>query len=246
MSSRRRLWLWSGLALAALLVLLAVVVALEPLEGRQAELEAADGPWPYVTVFLLVFGDGVIAVLPGETTLNAASTLAAQGVLDLGWVMVAGAAGAVLGDSALYWLAHWARPLVQTQLDAALAHEKVATAMDVIGSTSAALLVFGRYVPGMRFVVNASLGLAGHPYRDFVRWSAVGGTLWSIYNCTVAYAVGTAMVDSPLASVVVSAAASSVAVAIVFFVLVRRVRRRRSAEEVPEPEPEQAVGPQGQ
>jgi membrane-associated protein len=227
-TSHRRGWLWALVALAALVMVLVAMVTLAPFDV-QIELEKAEGPWPYVAVFALVFGDGVIAVLPGETTLNTASTLAAQGVLEIGWVMVAGAAGAVLGDSALYWLAHLARSRVQTKLDALLAHEKVASAMDLIGSTAGALLVFGRYVPGMRFVVNASLGLAGHPYRDFVRWSAVGGTLWSIYICTVAYMVGTALVDSPVASIVVSAVASSVAVAVGFVILARRIRRRRSA-----------------
>ena len=225
----RRAWLWAGIALALLVALLAVVVALAPFDW-QPDPEGADGPWPYVAVFALVFGDAVIAVLPGETTLNTASTLAAQGYLDLGWVMVAGAFGAVLGDSALYWIARLFRSRVQGQLDAALANDKVAKAMEVIGSTAGALLVFGRYVPGMRFVVNASLGLAAHPYRDFVRWSAVGGVLWSIYICTVAYVVGTALVDSPVAAIVVSALASSVFVVIVFIILARRLRQRRASE----------------
>ena len=104
----RRSWLWAVLAFVLLVGLLAVVVALAPFDW-QPDPEGADGPWPYVAVFALVFGDAVIAVLPGETTLNTASTLAAQGYLDLGWVMVAGAAGAVLGDSALYWIARQPR-----------------------------------------------------------------------------------------------------------------------------------------
>ncbi len=139
--------------------------------------------------------------------------------------MVAGAAGAVLGDSALYWIARRNRGRMERQLTAAMANEKVATAMEVIGSSAASLLVFGRYVPGLRFVVNATLGLAGHPYGEFLRWSAVGGVAWSIYICGVAYAVGTALVDNPLAAVIIAGLASSVAVAIVFVVVARRVRR---------------------
>jgi membrane-associated protein len=216
--------MWAALALVVLVLLLVVLVAVAPFEGRPAPQEA-EGPWAYLTVFALVFGDAVIPILPGETTLNAASTLAAQGFLELGWVMVAGAAGAVLGDSALYWIARRNRGRMERQLTAAMANEKVATAMEVIGSSAASLLVFGRYVPGLRFVVNATLGLAGHPYGEFLRWSAVGGVAWSIYICGVAYAVGTALVDNPLAAVIVAGLASSVAVAIVFVVVARRVRR---------------------
>jgi membrane protein DedA with SNARE-associated domain len=227
---RRRAWLWTILALVVLAGILLVIVVQRPFDWEPdptpSELE---GPWPYITVFLLVFGDAVIAVLPGETTLNTAATMAAQGRLDLGWVMVAGALGAVLGDSALYWIAHFFRSRVQHQLDAALSNDKVARAMDLIGSTAGALLVLGRYVPGMRFVVNASLGLAGHPYPDFLRWSAVGGVLWSIYICTVAYAVGTVLADTPVAAIAVSAVASSLAVAVLFLILYRRVRQQRSS-----------------
>ena len=214
--------MWAWIALCAVMALIAYSVARD-----QPPVDAAEDSWAYVAVFALVFGDAVIAVLPGETTLNTAATLAAQGVLELRWVVVAGALGAVLGDSALYWIARFFRPRVQARLDVALENPKVATARDIIGSTATELLVFGRYVPGMRFVVNASLGLQQHPYRDFVRWSALGGTLWSIYICSVAYLVGTVLVDAPLASIIVSALASTLVVAAVFVILARRYRRER-------------------
>ena len=229
--SRASGWLWASLLTLACLLVLAGLVWLAPFPGHPAPEDGA-GPWPYVAVFGLIFGDAVIPILPGETTLNTASTLAAQGVLDLGWVMVAGAAGAVLGDSALYWIARRAQHRVQAQVDAAMANEKVATAMAVVGSSAGALLVFGRYVPGLRFVVNASLGLARHPYGEFLRWSAVGGITWSIYICGVAFAVGTVLVDAPVAAIAVSALASSVAVAVVFVIVAPRARRlRREAAE---------------
>ena len=48
-----------------------------------------------------MFLDAVCPIFPGETTLNAASTLAANGKLHLWLVIVAAAVGAILGDSAL-------------------------------------------------------------------------------------------------------------------------------------------------
>jgi membrane protein DedA with SNARE-associated domain len=220
------------LCVAACIGLLVLIVAARPLDGSPLSGQGTEsGTVPYLAVFLLVLGDAVIAILPGETTLNVAATMAASGVLELRFVIVAGAAGAVIGDSTLYAIARRMRPRVQRQLDTAMANSKIATAMSVIGSSAPALLVFGRYLPGMRFVVNASLGLAGHPYREFLAWSIVGGVTWSIYCSTVAYLVGTALVGHPLASVVLSALASSLAVAIVILVLVRRLRRTS-----PEPE----------
>ncbi len=231
MVTRRRALRWALVALLGIVAVLGVLTLLGPFD-TDVQLEEATGPWPYVAVFALVFGDAIIPILPGETTLNTAATLAAQGKLELGWVMVAGAFGAVLGDSALYWLAHFARRHVQAQLDPLLANDKVKRAMELLGSNAGTLLVFGRYVPGMRFVVSASLGLADHPYRDFVRWSALGGVLWSIYICAVAYLVGTALVDSPVAAIAVSAVASSIIVAVGFLILARRIRAQRAAPAV--------------
>jgi membrane-associated protein len=217
------------LAVFALAGVLVIVVVLQVLSGGDgfSTIDQASGYWAYLAVFLLVFGDALCALFPGETTLNAASTLAAEGVLNLGLVMLAGAAGAVGGDSALYWIARRNRERFQPRMDAAMRHEKVAAAMGFIGSSAAMLLVFGRYLPGLRFVVNATLGLAAHPYRHFLLWSAIGGTLWSVYTCGLAYLVGTALAGFPLASVIISGVITTVAIGVVFVV----TRRRRSAAE---------------
>ncbi|TCN31700.1 membrane protein DedA with SNARE-associated domain [Kribbella orskensis] len=208
-------------------VVLIIVVALQILSGGDgfSTIDESSGNWAYLAVFLLVFGDALCAVFPGETTLNAASTLASQGVLNLALIMVAGAAGAVGGDSALYWIARRNRDRFKPRLDAAMRHQKVAAGMNFIGSSAALLLIFGRYLPGLRFVVNATLGLAAYPYRHFLLWSAIGGTIWSVFTCGLAYLVGTALAGFPLASVIISGAITTVAIGVVILV----ARRRRTA-----------------
>ena len=213
-----------SLVLAALLI---VIVVLQILSGGDgfSTIDENSGNWAYLAVFLLVFGDALCAVFPGETTLNAASTLAAQGMLNLVLIMVAGAAGAVAGDSALYWIARRNRARFQPRLDALMRHQKVAAGMNFIGTSAAPLLIFGRYLPGLRFVVNATLGLAAYPYRHFLLWSAIGGTIWSVYTCGLAYLVGTALAGFPLASVIISGALTTIGIGVVFLV----ARRRRTA-----------------
>ena len=226
--SPRRPWLWILLAVG-LLVLGAV---LRDLVVRLSQLEPSGGlaaGWAYVVSALLVFADGVCALFPAETTLITASALAVEGLLDLRLVILAGAVGAVGGDSALYWLARSSRRRFQTQLDAAMRNERVAEAMDLIGSSAPVLLVVGRYVPGLRFVVNASLGLAAYPYRSFLLWSSIGGTLWSVVTCLTAYVLGTALGDNPIAAVVLASLVSTFAVAIIF-VLIRQHRARALPE----------------
>ena len=219
-----REWAWTLLSLVACFAALAVVASVMPEPEPVDESVSPGGPGAYLLVFLLMVGDAVVPILPGETTLNVASTMAANGALDLRWVMMVSAAGTVLGDSALYAISRRYRDRVQRRLDAALANEKVVKAMGIIGTGAPTLLVLGRYVPAGRFVVNATLGLRSHPYALFLRWSAVGGVAWSTYCCVVAYLVGTALGGFPLASVLLAGLASSLAIAIVFVFVLRRWR----------------------
>ena len=221
--SPRRPWLWIVLAVG--LLVLGAVVSEVVLALGEVDLQGIAPEWAYVISAVLVFADGVCALFPAETTLIAASALAVEGVLDLRLVMLAGAVGAVAGDSALYWLARLSRNRFQSQLDAALRNDKTAEAMDIIGSSAPVLLVVGRYVPGLRFVVNASCGLAPLPYRRFLPWSVLGGTLWSVVTCLTAYSLGTALEDNPLAALVLASLVSTFAVAVVF-ILIRRHRAR--------------------
>jgi hypothetical protein len=82
-----------------LVALAAFAVVLNWLGGRDGLdlVDASTGAWAYVTTFLLVAADAVCPVFPGEMTLNAASTLAAQGHLTLVGVVVAGVLGAIVG-----------------------------------------------------------------------------------------------------------------------------------------------------
>lgn len=76
--------------------------------------EATPVTLSYLSIFLMIAGDAVVPILPGETTLNAASTAAAaSGDLELPLIIVAGALGAIVGDSALFFIARRNRRRVQ-------------------------------------------------------------------------------------------------------------------------------------
>jgi membrane protein DedA with SNARE-associated domain len=206
---------------------LAVAVVLNRVGGDNA-LSLVDPENPgrsYVAVFVLIALDAVIPVFPGETTLNAASAAAAQGTLDLWPVIVAGALGAIVGDSTLFWIARRSTRRIEPQMEKAKRNRTVATALEILHGSTPLLLVAGRFVPGMRFVINAMMGASDVPYRRFLCWSALGAVLWSAYTCLLAYAIGTALADFPLASVVISGLITTIAI-IAIFLVVRRKRRR--------------------
>jgi membrane-associated protein len=182
----------------------------------------------YIGVFLLIALDAVIPIFPGETTLNAAATAASQGTLDLVPVIVAGALGAIVGDSALYWIARRYTTRIEPQLQKAQQNPKIAEALTILHGNAALMIVGGRFVPGMRFLVNATMGISKFPYRRFLLWSVIGGILWSVYTCLLAYAVGTAFAGFPLASVIISGVITTIVIAAIFIVVRRQRRVARS------------------
>jgi membrane protein DedA with SNARE-associated domain len=201
-SRRRRV-----IAIVALCGFVALLIWLNFVERESIVglIDAESDTWQYLAVFFLIVGDAIIPIFPGETTLNAASTLAAQGDLELGLVMLAGALGAIVGDSCLYWIARSNAGLVAPRLEAARGNPKVAVGLNALkGKGAPVLLVAGRYVMGLRFVVNATMGLEAYPYRKFLLWSSVGGISWSIYTCTMSYWVASALAGFPIGSIVIS------------------------------------------
>ena len=210
-------------------VLLVVIVLLQLLEEGDLAAWLAEAPkeWAYILCFGLVWIDAVIPIFPGETTLSTASTLAAQGELELEIVIVAGALGAIVGDSSLFWIARRNAARVQGQLDKALENPKVRAAWGALDRSPGLLIVGGRYVPGMRFAVNASMGFSKIAYLRFLRWSVVGGIVWSAYTCTLAYNVATTLSGYPVASLVVSSLVTSALLGAIF--LVDRRRRKAAA-----------------
>jgi membrane-associated protein len=221
--------------LALLVLAIAVVVILVSIGGEDgfAQIDADNPTRAYFLVFFFVAADAVFPVFPGETTLNAASTLAADGDLQLWLVIVLGALAAIVGDSSLYWIARLSSARITPQLERARKNTRVAAALDFLDRGAPVLLVFGRYVPGLRFVINSTMGMNKYPYGKYLPWSALGGALWSTYTCVLAYKVGSTLDNYPLASVYISGLITTVVMAVIFLV-VRRKDRRSGEDFIPD------------
>ena len=221
-----------ALILSALGLLLCVIVLAQLLDTGDVQewLNELPPDAAYLLCFVMVWFDAVIPIFPGETTLAAASTLAANGdELQLQYIMLAGALGAIVGDSSLFWIARKSSDRVKPTLDRALKNPKVDAGWSMLHSSPGLLIVCGRYVPGLRFVVNATMGLSDMPYRRFLPWSILGGTIWSVYTCALAYKVATTLSGYPLASMVISGLVTSVMIAAIFVVYRRKQKKAIAA-----------------
>ena len=114
---------------------------------RFAEDAAGYGYW---AVMLVVAGDGVFPLLPGETAIVAAAVLAADGGLSLPLVILAGAVGAVIGDSTAYWIGRGGRGPIRRWLVRMAGEDRLIAAERMVRRHGAVLVFVGRFLPGLR------------------------------------------------------------------------------------------------
>jgi membrane-associated protein len=215
---RRRLppfWVLA-LAVLSLLALLWIAPTIAAFVGS-IDLDEVENL--YLVIFGFVVLDAVFPVFPSESLLTTASNLAAQSgsSIELWRLIVAGSVGAVVGDSLLYWLARtlFARRAAE-QVERAKRNDKLARALAVMSGTAPQLIVFGRFVPGLRFVVGATMGLGRYPYPRFLLWNAVGGIFWAAYTCVFCYLVASVIEDKPLVSIVASVVITTALLALLY------------------------------
>ena len=200
--------------------------------GALGGIDLAGRDHIYLIIGSFIIFDAIIPIFPSESLLTAAATLIAGGnsTMHLFPLIVTGAVAAIIGDSALFWLSRtFGRRYVSEHLERAERNEKFAAGMRVLGSNAPMLIVGGRFVPGVRFIVNATMGIGKIAYRRFLLWSAVGAWLWSAYTCLFTYLVGQALGDYPIISFATSALVTGLLLGVVAIPLKRRYARERDA-----------------
>lgn len=210
-----RFWV---LLLAALGVL-ALLWAAPVIAGWVSAIDVSEVDHLYTIISGFVILDAVVPVFPSESLLTAASNLAAQdgSTISLWRLIAAGTVGAVVGDSLLYWLSRRVlKRTIAAQVERVQRNEKVAHSMEMMSKAGPMLIVFGRFVPGLRFVIGASMGLTKYPFARFVLWDALGGFLWAAYTCIFCYLVATLIDDKPLVSIATSVVVTTALLAILY------------------------------
>lgn len=212
------------LALAVLSALWIVPALIDAIGG--IDITGVDRP--YILTALFVWWDALIPVFPSESLLNAGATViaAGQSELELGLLILAGAAGAIVGDSSLYWLARTVgRRYAATRTEQAKRNPKAQAVFSLFTSNAPLLLIGGRFVPGLRFVIGATMGLERYPYTRFLLWSSIGGTLWAAYTCGFSYLVGQKLGGYPVLSIAISAIITTILLGALYVPLKRRYQR---------------------
>jgi membrane protein DedA with SNARE-associated domain len=220
---QRRLPRFSVL-LGAAIALLALLWLAPTIAAYVSAIDLDDVAHLYLIIGLFVVFDAIIPIFPSESLLTTASNLAAQSGsnIELWKLVVAGSVGAIVGDSLLYWLSRTVlRRSMSDQVERASRNPKVARSMEVMGQTAPLLIVFGRFVPGLRFMVGATMGLTRFPYPRFLFFDVIGGVLWASYTCVFSYLVASVIQDKPFLSIAVSVVVTTALLGLLYFPIKR-------------------------
>ena len=193
-----------------------------------AEDAARYGYW---AVLLVVAGDGVFPLLPGETAIVAAAVLAADGSLSLPLVILAGAAGAVIGDSTAYWVGRAGGGPIKRGLTRFAGEERLEAAERMVQRQGPALVFVGRFLPGIRIAINLSCGAGQMAYPRFLFFDILGGVVWATQAALLGYFAGKAFADQLWVAFVVAFGVTLVVGGLVAVKERQRVKRERAAAE---------------
>ncbi|MCI2421566.1 DedA family protein [Saccharopolyspora sp. K220] len=159
-------------------------------------LLAAFGPLGVAVVLFAETGLLIGFFLPGDSLLFTAGLLCAttSGAalhLSLPWVLLAAAAGAVLGAQTGYLIGRRVGPTLLDRPDRPRLHAATARAREALeryGVGKAVLLA--RFIPLVRTVLNPLAGAVGVPARTFAVWQVGGGLLWALGVPIAGYLLG--------------------------------------------------------
>ena len=174
----------------------------------------------YWAVLAFVGLESVGVPLPGETMLIAAALYAgATHQLWLPLLLLAAAAGAILGDNLGYAIGTWGGYplLVRYGRYLGLDQRRVKLARYLFLKHGGKVVFFGRFVTVLRYTAAWAAGIARMRWWKFLFWNAAGGICWATGVGLVAYYAGNAAADAIQRYGIYAAGGIAVAVVIGFF-----------------------------
>ncbi len=136
----------------------------------------------YYAVFLVIMLESAGVPMPGETVLVSAAIYAGtRHGLDIGLVVLAAAAAAILGDNLGFWIGRRYGQVVLTRYGpkVGLDERKQALGRYLFRRHGGIIVFFGRFVALLRTYAALLAGANGLRPLIFLCWNAAGGIVWS-------------------------------------------------------------------
>jgi membrane protein DedA with SNARE-associated domain len=155
--------------------------------------------WSYPLIFLVAAVDAFFPLVPSETVVVIGGNLASSDDLVLPLVILAGGAGAVLGDNISYGIGTWVgERTVKRWFRTPKWHRRLEWAERTLDERGAYIIVIARFIPGGRTAVTFSAGYVHSlPWRRFIVYDVVAGAVWATYAALLGFFGGKTFEDHP-------------------------------------------------
>lgn len=141
------------------------------------------GPWIYVVLFAIIFGETGLVIfpfLPGDSLLFAVGALTAvEGVLEFKVVFIVLTLAAALGDTTNYWIGRSLGRKLFTKPGSKIFNPKHLESTKHFYARHGRRTVFlARFLPILRTYAPFVAGLGRVPYAQFAAYSVSGSVVW--------------------------------------------------------------------
>jgi len=151
------------------------------------------GAWVYALLFVIVFAETglvVTPVLPGDSLLFVAGTLAAAGGMDVVLLMTILIVAAILGDTVNYWIGSYVGPKVFRAESRLLNKAHLERAHRFYERHGGKTIVIARFVPIIRTFAPFVAGIGKMSYPRFLLYNVGGALLWVVSLVMAGYYFG--------------------------------------------------------
>lgn len=152
------------------------------LDKHLTALVTQYGILTYVILFLIVFmetGFVVTPLLPGDSLLFAAGTLASLGSLNIFMLYILLAAAAIIGDTVNYWVGRTVGPRIfYKDTGFFLNKDHLMRTHKFYEAHGGKTIILARFIPIIRTFAPFVAGIGKMNYPRFLLYNVTGGLLW--------------------------------------------------------------------
>ena len=125
----------------------------------------------YIALFLYSLGGGFVGLI-------AAGVLASMGYMDLGIVLIVAFAANFIGDMILFYLGRYNKHEIMPYLRKH--RRKLALSHLLMKRHGNRILIFQKFVYGIKTLVPIAIGLTRYEMRSFLLYNLIGAFLWAL------------------------------------------------------------------
>ena len=189
----------------------------------------------YLLLFVIIFFETGLVVtpfLPGDSLLFVAGVVAAAGHLDPFLLLAVFIAGAILGDTANYWIGNYLGLRVfQRRFPEIIRQEYIDRTYDFFERYGGLAIFIARFVPLVRTFAPFLAGVGTMCYRRFLIYNVLGAVAWSVVLVAAGYFLGTVPVVNQHLNLLIYAVMALTAASILYILyrVAHGYLRRRTA-----------------